>query len=123
MFGRTYPTPSVWGARYAAGARRANRKDLAGYLGALEQGRDPIEWKEDFDSARRLGEALMLGLRLVEGVDLDALGVRYGTDVRARYAEDWERAVEAKLVVLEGPRARLTREGWLHSNDVFVAFV
>jgi oxygen-independent coproporphyrinogen-3 oxidase len=108
---------------YAAGARRANRKDLSGYLAALAEGRDPMAWSEAFDAERRLGEALMLGLRLVCGVDLDALSARYGIDVQERYAADWERAVTAGLLVREGSRARLTPEGRLRANDLFVAFV
>ena len=108
---------------YAGGTRRANRRDLAGYLDALSQGLDPLDWSEGFDAARRLGEALMLGLRLARGVDLDVLSARYGIDVRARYAPDWERAKDAGLLVLEGGLARLTPEGWLRCNELFVAFV
>ena len=35
------------------------------------------------DLPTRLGDALALGLRLREGIDLDALGARLGLDVRA----------------------------------------
>ena len=33
----------------------------------------------------RLGDALFTGLRLVEGLDLDRIGIRYGVDVMERY--------------------------------------
>ena len=108
---------------YAAGRRRANTRDLSTYLEALSAGRDPVEWTEPFDAERRLGEALMLGLRLTWGVDLEELGMRYGIEPLRRYAEAWERAREAGLVLLEGSRARLTPEGRLRSNELFVAFV
>jgi len=108
---------------YAAGVRRANTRDLSAYLAALAEGRDPVEWAEPFDAVRRLGEALMLGLRVAWGVDLDALGGRYGLDPRRRYAATWERGCAAGLLVLEGPRARLTAEGRLRSNELFVDFV
>jgi len=108
---------------YAGGMRRANTRDLTGYLTALQEGRDPVQWTEPFDRERRLGEALMLGMRLSVGVDLEALRARYGLDPRVLYADAWERAQEAGLVVREGARARLTPEGRLRSNELFVAFV
>ncbi len=108
---------------YAAGRRRANTRDLSLYLATLTDGRDPVEWWEPFHAERRLGEALMLGLRLTCGVDLDALGMRYGLDPRRLYGEAWERAQEAGLVLFEGARVRLTPEGRLRSNELFVAFV
>lgn len=108
---------------YAAGGRRANTRDLSTYLTTLADGRDPVEWWEPFQAERRLGEALMLGLRLRCGVDLDALAQRYGLDPRRLYKEAWERAQEAGLVVFEGTQVRLTPEGRLRSNELFVAFV
>jgi oxygen-independent coproporphyrinogen-3 oxidase len=108
---------------YAAGRRRANTRDLSAYLAALAEGRDPVEWSEPFDAERRLGEALMLGLRLSSGVDLDALAMRYRLDPRSLYAEAWERAQEGGLVLFEGARVRMTPGGRLRSNELFVAFV
>jgi oxygen-independent coproporphyrinogen-3 oxidase len=108
---------------YAAGRRRANTRDLSAYLAAVADGRDPVEWSEPFQAERRLGEALMLGLRLTCGVDLDALGRRYGLDPRRLYADAWARAQEAGLVAFESSRVRMTPEGRLRSNELFVAFV
>lgn len=108
---------------YARGVRRANRKDLTAYLQAVEAGEDPVAWTDPFEAGKRLGEALMLGLRLAEGIDLEALGARYGIDVEARFAADWEEAEEAGLLLREGARVRLTGEGRLRSNALFVAFV
>lgn len=108
---------------YGDGRRRANTRDLSSYLAALREGRDPVEWTEPFDRERRLGEALMLGLRLADGVDLAEVEARYGIDPLLRYGEAWERADAAGLVYMKGSRARLTLEGRLRSNELFVAFV
>jgi oxygen-independent coproporphyrinogen-3 oxidase len=104
---------------YAGGGRRANRKDLDGYLAAVEAGEDPVVWSEGYDAARRLEEALFLGLRVSRGVDLAELGARYGIDPRARFREAWERGGAAGLTVEEGGRVRLTRAGRLRSNELF----
>lgn len=61
----------------------------------------------------------MTGLRLVEGLDLGALGRRYGIDVRKCFAGAWERAEQAGLVRWSGARARLTERGRLCSNELF----
>lgn len=108
---------------YVHGRRRANLRELAAYLGAVEVGREPVEWEEGFERRRRLAEALFLGLRVLEGVDLAALASRYGEDPKRVWAEAWARGAEAGLVVLEGDRARLTREGRLRSNELFQELV
>ena len=108
---------------YVAGVRRANRRDVDGYIAAVERGEDPAEWNEPFDSRRRLAEALFLGLRRREGVDLSALAARYGEDPLSVWAEAWRLGAEAGLVEEGDGRTRLTPEGRLRSNALFAEFV
>lgn len=108
---------------YAAGVRRSNRRDLDGYVDDVVAGRDPADWIEPDVPRRRLEEALFLGLRVAEGVDLAALAARYGEDPRAVWREPFERAHDAGLVVSEGDRLRLTRRGRLRSNALFAEIV
>jgi len=104
---------------YLDGARRTNRRDLDGYLADLEAGRSPVAERDPYDPGRRLEEALFLGLRVVEGVDLSALSRRYGVDARRRFAAAWERAREAGSIVESADRVALTASGRLRSNDLF----
>jgi len=104
---------------YAAGARRGNRRDLDGYLASLAAGEDPVESRDAWDASRRLGEALVLGLRLREGVDLSRLGARYGADLLDLHAQAWERGEAAGILEREGSRVRLTAHGRLRSNELF----
>ncbi len=108
---------------YVDGARRANRKDLDGYLEDVEAGRSPRDWEEPFDPRRRLEEALFLGLRTAEGVDLEVLGARYGADPRALFAGAWDRGLGARMIAFEGARVRLTPSGRLRSNALFAELV
>jgi oxygen-independent coproporphyrinogen-3 oxidase len=110
-------------ASYLAGERRSNRRDLDGYLADLAEGRSPVAERDPFDAARRLEEALFLGLRVVEGVDLAALSRRYGIDARARFAAAWDRARAAGSIVERGGRVALTPEGRLKSNELFADLV
>jgi oxygen-independent coproporphyrinogen-3 oxidase len=82
---------------YVAGRRRANRRDLD----------------------RRIDEAVFLGLRVTEGVDLAALGARYGVDLKRRYAPAWDRGDAAGLIAWDGDRVRLSPAGRVRSNELF----
>ena len=108
---------------YHRGARRANRRDLDGYLDDLSSGHDPLCWRDPWDPRRRLEEALILGLRRVEGIDLAQLGARYEADVLGDYLEAWDRAAAAGLLVWFGDTVRLTAWGRLRSNELFADLI
>jgi oxygen-independent coproporphyrinogen-3 oxidase len=71
----------------------------------------------------RLGDALFMGLRLVDGIDGDAIYARYGVDVWRRFGRDLERFLEAGCLRREGTRLHLTRRGMLLANEVMTVFV
>jgi len=104
---------------YVGGERRGNRADLEGYLSDLGAGRSPVASREPYDAARRLEEALFLGLRVSEGVDVLVLGARYDAGVVERFAPAWDRAAAAGLIAWEGSRVRLTAAGRLRCNELF----
>ena len=108
---------------YVLGERRSNRRDLDGYLADLAAGVSPVDWREPYDRDRRLEEALFLGLRVADGVDLSALGARYEADLEARHAETWERGTAAGLIAWEGSRVRLTPQGRVRSNELFAELI
>jgi oxygen-independent coproporphyrinogen-3 oxidase len=108
---------------YVRGARRANRPDLDGYIADVSSGIDPASWREPYDRDRRLEEALFLGLRVVEGIDLAQLGARYDADLVTRHAAAWERGTAAGLIAWDGTRVRLTPSGRVRSNELFAELI
>jgi len=108
---------------YVLGERRSNRRDLDGYLADVAAGASPVDWREPYDRDRRLEEALFLGLRVVEGIDLAALGARYDADLTARHAAAWERGAAAGLIAFSGSRVRLTPAGRVRSNELFAELI
>jgi len=108
---------------YCRGARRANTRSLPAYLAALAAGRDPVDSTDPWEPRRRMAEALILGLRLAEGVDLNVMGERYGVDLLVAYAEPWERARAAGLVQWNGAEVRLTARGRVRSNELFADLI
>jgi oxygen-independent coproporphyrinogen-3 oxidase len=71
----------------------------------------------------RLGDALFMGLRLSDGVDLTAMNTRYGVDIWERFGRELTPFVDAGCLVRDGSRLRLTREGMLVAHEVMSVFV
>ena len=105
------------------GSRWKNVSETARYVDAVERGAPAAEPRRRLSAEERLGDALITGLRLVEGVRLAALERRHGVDLRARYGADVDRFADAGWMVDAGGRWRLTRAGMLVSNEVLGTFV
>jgi oxygen-independent coproporphyrinogen-3 oxidase len=73
--------------------------------------------------ARQHEEAWFLGLRMNEGVDVNALKQEFGPELVAPAVEAVERLVEDGLLVADGARVCLTARGRLLSNEVFQEFL
>jgi oxygen-independent coproporphyrinogen-3 oxidase len=65
-------------------------------------------------------DALVLGLRLIEGVDLASFRDRFGVDALDAFSEQLDVPLSARLVEAVDGRLRLTERGLLLSNEVFV---
>ena len=64
-------------------------------------------------------DALILGLRLIDGVDVAEFAQRFGVDVDARYGETLAEFTSYGLLERSNGRLRLTRRGRLLSNELF----
>jgi len=71
----------------------------------------------------RLGDALFTALRLVDGIDGNAIQTRYGVDVWRRYGADLEPFIEAGCLRRDGARLSLTRQGMLVAHEIMTVFV
>jgi putative oxygen-independent coproporphyrinogen III oxidase len=106
---------------YVDGRRWSNAPDLTGYLAG---GGTPMRIPDGVDSAAaRGGEALVAGLRLAEGVDLEALRSKYGPELPRPDHPTIADLEGAGLVERAGPRLRLTAGGRLVSNEVFARLI
>ena len=98
------------------GTRRANHDRLADYCAAVEAGRPPIVEAERLDGRRALGEGVLLGLRLLEGLE-------WTPELEAAFPEERRHVVARGWAALDRGRLRLTREGVFLANKVFAEFV
>jgi oxygen-independent coproporphyrinogen-3 oxidase len=105
------------GAHSFDGVKRwANIHDSARYVTCVEQGTSPREQIETVSSAQALEEELFLGLRQLDGVDLERIEREYHVDLRNRIAP----LAEQGFLQLSGARLRLAPDRLSISNNVFV---
>jgi oxygen-independent coproporphyrinogen-3 oxidase len=114
--------PSAWS--YLQGRRFRIPGDLQGYLKSARGGVPPQREEDDVPAGSRFSDAVFAGLRLLEGIDLEAMGRAYGVEkpleVRLPRLLELE---EAGVLHRDGSRIRLTSRGLTVANEVFRAFL
>jgi oxygen-independent coproporphyrinogen III oxidase len=78
---------------------------------------------ELIDQARRVHEGLMIGLRLREGIDLDAFARLYGVHLATAYAEPIAELIASGHVLHTDGRLCLTDRGRLVADAVLARLV
>lgn len=108
---------------YDGQARWVNVLQTEAYIEQVNSTGHAIRERNTLSATDRAAEALFMGLRLSEGINLNAFQSEYGIDVVERYADDLPRLAHAGLVKFDEGRLVLTPAGRLLSNEVFVSFV
>lgn len=89
-----------------------NERKLGPWEAKINQHTRPIADSETLTPGNLALEALMLGLRTKDGLDLGEFRERYGVELEARNADLLERAHENGLLVREGERLKPTLAGF-----------
>lgn len=102
---------------------RVRLTDTAGHFGtSIPPGQLPgaaVVETEPIPLALQMTETAILGLRLVEGVDLAAFAQRYGVDFDAVFGSRLADMCDYQLVEKQEHHLRLTPRGRLLGNEVF----
>ena len=110
-------------ASHLAGWRGTNLKPVDAWAGAIARGLLPTGEAETLTRARRVGEALWLGLRRADGVDLASVGTRLGVDVESFAGVTVDRYAAMGLICREGTSIRLSSAGLIVADSVTSAFL
>jgi putative oxygen-independent coproporphyrinogen III oxidase len=102
------------------GRRYKNDPNPKAYLAHQADSRLEV-FEEPLSAEMRIQEALMLGLRTSEGVNLRALQTRTGVDPKQTRAQALERALQQGNAVLERDTLRVPHERWLHLDSIVAA--
>jgi len=108
------------GAHSSMGDKRFfNAEDFSKYHQRIEAGEKPVIGEEKISDKERLQESLMLGLRLIEGVNLTALEKRHKTLVGNHIMESIREFMDQGLLESRRGRICFTAKGIYLSNSVF----
>jgi oxygen-independent coproporphyrinogen-3 oxidase len=105
------------------GARWKNVSATGEYIARVEDGADTGVERRDMTAVERWQEAVIMGLRLRDGLCLESIAMKYGLDLWAGYGDHLQPYVDAGLLLHVDGRLRLSRRGMLVSNDVFAVFI
>ena len=94
------------------------------YIERVSAGTDVRLDRRALGDDERLEEALFMGLRLTDGLDLGGLSRRHGIDIWMRYGQDLAPYVSAGILRHDsGRRLALTRNGMLLASEVMAVFI
>jgi oxygen-independent coproporphyrinogen-3 oxidase len=108
---------------HIGGRRWSNKPSLEDWAAALRRGERPYGEVTELTPEASAREALVFGLRLVEGVDPGSLGERYGLDIETMLAAEIAELAADGWLVREGRRIRIPADRFILSNHVFSMLV
>lgn len=103
--------------------RYANVDSIPEYIRLVNRGRRPMRETIRLFPADEMFESVMLGLRLVDGVDRAAFRARFGVDMAEAYLDAMERLRKRGWVVETPERVLLNRRGLDLQNEAAGLFL
>ena len=106
--------------------RYAFKKDIAAYINALRYpSRIPDIVSEDYQikPSERLGEYVMLNLRLTDGIDTDAFAEIFGLSFERMFGKYLTKYIEGGFMEKDGRFYRFTTKGMFVSNYILSAML
>jgi oxygen-independent coproporphyrinogen-3 oxidase len=115
---------------FLRGRRFHNTGILDQYIHLMSENKGPVQETETITAGKALSEALFLGLRKIKGINLKTFSERYEIDVLKHFENEMKDLQSAGLIEIHGTTGhnqsethlKLTRNGLLLSNEVFVKF-
>ena len=108
---------------YLHGYRRENERLPRRYIRAITMGGSAAGVPELIDRTRRFHEGLMVGLRLREGIDLEAFARAYGVHLASAYPEPIAELIDSGHLLSRDGHLRLTDRGRLVIDAVLARLV
>ncbi len=111
-------------ASYLNGTRSKNILSPEKYIETLLEKKEiPLFEKETLDQKKSMWETLMLGLRMVKGINLSDFEKRFGKTLDSEFGEKIRKLHNEHFLEYSDKKLKLTRKGILYSNEVFVGLI
>jgi len=112
------------GAHSFDGVRRwSNLTDVQAYMAKVGVGQSPVDDCRTLTVAEQVEEFFFLGLRQVDGVNLNVARERWGPNCLKCWEDKIRNLAGEGLLVAQGDHVRLARHTFLISNEIFREFV
>ncbi len=105
-------------AGYMSGVRCKNIPDLDGYISAIRCGQRPPRESEHLTGYKAVAEAMMLSLRLIDGIDRADFKRRYGVDAADVSPDSISRYVRLGAMVVTSENIRLDSSGLFVADSI-----
>ena len=103
--------------------RYTGMEDIPGYIDGAQAGLPAFSGKETLPPETQVREAIMMGLRLTDGIGYGNFRERYGVDLGERYAEAVRRLCETGLGISDDRGFRLSKRGMDLMNQALLLFM
>lgn len=105
------------------GKRIKNIEDVKTYIDKINSGEDVIEDVIINTLEDSMEEFVFMGLRMIEGINIDEFNKRFGVNIDSIYKEVIDKNINKKLLVLDNNNLKLTEKGIELSNSVMSDFI
>ena len=110
-------------SRFIDGTRSTNHRSTTTYIKRLLAGSSPVAFAEHLSPEESAREAIVFGLRRLEGISLDNFRTSTGFDIPTLLGESLNRILALGLLSIEDDRIKLTRKGLLVSDAIWPEFL
>jgi putative oxygen-independent coproporphyrinogen III oxidase len=109
-------------AKESSGRRWSNEKNPGRYMTQVNQANHAVVEREEINLDKAAGEFMFLGLRMTEGILIDAFRARFDKTPREVFPKisHW---IDGELLEENQGFLRFTRKGLLVANSIFVEFM
>ncbi len=107
---------------YIDNIRYYNEDRVNHYLEKLNKDMKPIKTRDLIKKDDKLKEALLLGLRLINGILIDDINNKYGVDIEAYFKKEFKYLIDKGFIKVSD-RIKLTDTGLFYGNEVFEWFI
>lgn len=121
--GQEYYAVGMGAHSYVSGVRQANHTDFSLYKKAIDEGLFPVKNTEVLSEKDKAFEAIMLGLRLNEGVFFHAFEKRFGYRIEDKWASEIKSFIDTGALQKSKTALTLTDYGRDIANTVMAAFL
>jgi coproporphyrinogen III oxidase-like Fe-S oxidoreductase len=103
--------------------RHANVKGISAYIQTIKEGKRPIAESYEVTYQEDMENFMMLGLRLLRGIDPNRFYSLYRVSLDEVYGPVLNRLFAQGLLTKNGERIALTDKGLIYGNEVFASFL